>query len=343
MTLTARYIPGKENEAMSRPITIVTGQWGDIPLEKLARMMSEFGYEGLELGGSHFDITRGAQDRKYCDGILALLDRYNLKVWAISGHIVGQQVCDPNDCRSDAFAPPELAGKPQEKRKWAVATMKDAAGAARNLGIEIVTGFVGSSIWDLIYAWPPVSEEMIEHGFRYFAEMWNPIFDVFDECGVKFALEVHPTEIAFDAITTKRAMEAVGRREAFGINFDPSHLLWQMVNPAQFILEFPDRIYHVHMKDAAIQLTGRNSILGSHLSFGSAERGWDFRSLGHGDVNFEEIIRALNHINYRGPLSVEWEDCGMEREYGAKEAFEFVKKINFEPSQVAFDSAFGKS
>lgn len=220
--------------------------------------------------------------------------------------------------------------------------MKDAARAARNLGIEIVTGFVGSSIWHLIYGWPPVSEEMIEHGFRYFAEMWNPIFDVFDECGVKFALEVHPTEIAFDAITTKRAMEAVGRREAFGINFDPSHLQWQMVNPAQFILEFPDRIYHVHIKDAAIQLTGRNSILGSHLSFGSAERGWDFRSLGHGDVNFEEIIRALNHINYRGPLSVEWEDCGMEREYGAKEAIEFVKKINFEPSQVAFDSAFGK-
>ena len=160
--------------------------------------------------------------------------------------------------------------------------------------------------------------------------------------GAKFALEVHPTEIAFDVITTKRAMEAVGRREAFGINFDPSHLQWQMVNPAQFILELPDRIYHVHMKNVAIQLTGRNSILGSHLNFGSAERGWDFRSLGHGDVNFEEIIRALNHINYQGPLSVEWEDCGTECEHGAKEALEFVKKINFEPSQIAFDSAFDK-
>lgn len=327
---------------MSRPITIVTGQWGDIPLEKLAKMMSEFGYQGLELGGSHFDITRGAQDKKYCDGILALLDKYNLKVWAISGHIVGQQVCDPNDSRSDIFAPPELAGKPEEKRKWAVSTMKDAARAARNLGIEIVTGFVGSSIWHLIYSWPPVPEETIEQGFRYFAEMWNPIFDVFDECGVKFALEVHPTEIAFDAITTKRAMEAVENRDAFGINFDPSHLQWQMVDPAQFIYEFPDRIYHVHMKDTALQLTGRNSILGSHLNFGSAQRGWDFRSLGHGDVNFEEIIRALNHINYRGPLSVEWEDCGMEREHGAKEALEFVKKINFEPSRIAFDSGFEK-
>ncbi len=325
---------------MSRPITLVTGQWGDMPLEKLARMMSEFGYDGLELGGGHFDITRGAKDREYCDGILALLEKYHLQVWAISGHVVGQQVCDPNDCRCDAFAPPELAGQPEEKRKWAVATMKDAARAARNLGIEIVTGFVGSSIWHLLYSWPPVPESMIEAGFRYFAEMWNPILDVFDECGVRFALEVHPTEIAFDAITTRRAMDAVGNRAAFGINFDPSHLQWQMVDPARFIREFPDRIYHVHVKDVAVQLTGRNSILGSHLNFGSAERSWDFRSPGRGDVDFEAIIRALNHIRYQGPLSVEWEDSGMEREFGAKEALDFVKKLNFSPSTIAFDENF---
>jgi len=325
---------------MSRPITIVTGQWGDIPLEKLAPMMSGFGYDGLELGGGHFDITRGAKDRKYCDRIRALLDKHHLKVWAISGHVVGQQVCDPNDSRSDAFAPPELAGKPQEKRVWAVATMKDAARAARNLGVEIVTGFVGSSIWHLLYSWPPVPEQTIEEGFQYFARMWNPIFDVFDECGVKFALEVHPTEIAFDAITTKRAMEAVGNRKAFGINFDPSHLVWQMLDPAQFIREFPDRIYHVHLKDVAVRLTGRNSILGSHLAFGAAERAWDFRSPGHGDVDFEEIIRALNHIHYQGPLSVEWEDSGMEREFGAKEAIDFVRKLNFSPSTIAFDENF---
>ncbi|MEN6576568.1 MAG: sugar phosphate isomerase/epimerase [Phycisphaerales bacterium] len=325
---------------MSRPITIVTGQWGDVPLEKLARMMSEFGYEGLELGAGHFDVTRGAKDQKYCDAIRALLDKHRLTVWAISGHVVGQQVCDPNDCRSDAFALPELAGKPDEKRKWAVATMKDAARAAKNLGVQIVTGFVGSSIWHLIYSWPPVPEQMIEEGFRYFARMWNPILDVFDECGVRFALEVHPTEIAFDAITTKRAMDAVGNREAFGINLDPSHLQWQMVDPARFIQEFPNRIYHVHVKDVAVQLTGRNSILGSHLNFGSAERGWDFRSPGHGDVDFEAIIRALNQIHYQGPLSVEWEDSGMDREFGAREAFEFVRKLNFSPSSIAFDANF---
>jgi len=218
--------------------------------------------------------------------------------------------------------------------------MKDVDRAAKNLGVEIVTGFTHSSIWRLIYSWPSVPDPMIEEGFRYCAKMWNPILDVFDECGVRFALEVHPTEIAFDAVTTKRAMEAVGNREAFGINLDPSHLKWQMVDPARLIHEFPNRIYHVHIKDTAVPLTGRNSILDSHLNFGSPERGWDFRSPGHGDVDFEAIIRTLNHIYYQGPLLVEWEDSGMDREFGAKEAFEFVKRLNFLPSSSAFDTNF---
>ena len=89
-------------------------------------------------------------------------------------------------------------------------------------------------------------------------------------------------------------------------------------------------------------LNGRTGILGSHLNFGDPRRGWDFRSLGRGGVNFEEIIRTLNAIGYNGPLSVEWEDCGMDRDAGAKEACEFVKKLDFEPSRVAFDAAFEK-
>ena len=330
---------------MTRPITLVTGQWADLPLEELAEKASSWGYEGLELGcsGDHMDLNKAATDKEYCKKQLGILKKYNLQLFAISNHVVGQQVCDPNaDSRSDAFAPADCAGDPGKKRKWAVETVKNSARAAKNLGIEIVTGFTGSSIWHLLYSWPPVPDEMIDEGFEYFAKMWNPILDVFDECGVKFALEVHPTEIAFDIITAKRTAEAVGNREAFGFNFDPSHLQWQMVDPVCFLNEFSNRIYHVHMKDTGLQLNGRTGILASHLNFGQPERGWDFRSLGHGDVNFEEIIRTLNHIGYKGPLSVEWEDCGMEREHGAKEALGFVKKINFEPSEVAFDAAFDK-
>ncbi len=330
---------------MARPVTLFTGQWADLPLEELAKKAAGWGYDGLELAcwGDHMDVDKAATDEKYCEKQLGILKKNNLKVFAISHHLAGQLVCDPNDdSRSDGFAPASCAGDAEKKRKWAVETMKNTARAAKNLGLMVVNGFTGSSIWHMLYSFPPVTDAMIEDGFAYFAKMWNPILDVFDECGVKFALEVHPTEIAFDIITAKRALGAIGNRPAFGFNFDPSHLHWQMVDPVCFLKEFSDRIYHVHMKDAAVQLNGRSGILGSHLNFGQPGRGWDFRSLGHGGVNFEEIIRVLNQIGYNGPLSVEWEDSGMDREHGAKEACEFVKKADFKPPQVAFDAAFEK-
>ena len=328
---------------MARPVTMFTGQWADLPLEELAKKMAEIGYEGLELAcwGDHMDVDKAATDKDYCKKQLGILEKNDLSVYAISNHLAGQLVCDPNnDSRSDGFAPPECAGDAEKKRAWAVEAMKNTARAAQNLGLKVVNGFTGSPIWHMLYSFPPVSDEMIDDGFKYFAKMWNPILDVFDECGVKFALEVHPTEIAFDIYTARKALEAVDGREAFGFNFDPSHLHWQMIDPVQFIRTFPDRIYHVHMKDAALQLDGKSGILSSHLNFGKQDRGWDFRSLGHGGVDFEEIIRALNFINYDGPLSVEWEDCGMERFHGASESCDFVKQVDFSPSNVQFDAAF---
>ena len=330
---------------MGRPVTLFTGQWADLPLEVLAEKAAGFGYDGLELAcwGDHMDVFKAAEDPAYCEQQKAILEKHNLQLFAISNHLAGQLVCDlNNDGRSDVFAPPDLAGNAEGQRAWAIESMKNTARAAKNLGLKVANGFTGSSIWHLLYSFPPVSDEMIDAGFQDFADKWNPILDVFDECGVRFGLEVHPTEIAFDIVTAQRAIEAVGGREAFGFNFDPSHLHWQMVDPVRFLQEFNDRIYHVHMKDSARQLDGRSGILGSHLNFGHPGRGWDFRSLGHGGVDFEEIIRTLNHIGYTGPLSIEWEDSGMERERGATEACEFTKRVDFAPSNLAFDAAFGE-
>jgi len=328
---------------MARPVTLFTGQWADLPLTELAEKACSWGYDGLELAcwGDHFDPATGATDPTYCENQKRILEENKLHVYAVSHHLAGQLVCDlNNDARSDAFAPKDCAGDAERKRAWAVETMKQTAIAAKNMGLKVVNGFTGSSIWHLIYSFPPVSEKEIEDGFKYFSDMWNPILDVFDENGVKFALEVHPTEIAFDIITADRALEAIGRREAFGFNFDPSHLLWQGIDPVKFIRTFPDRIYHVHMKDAMVTLDGTSGILSSYLDFGQPGRGWDFRSLGRGEVDFEEIIRALNEIGYDGPLSVEWEDAAMDREAGAQESVNFVKEIDFSPSNRGFDDAF---
>ncbi len=331
---------------MARPITLCTGQWADLPLAELARKSSAIGYDGLELAcwGDHFEVQKALNEDDYCAKKLAVLEKNNMQVFAISAHLVGQAVLDNIDARHKAILPPYVwgNGNPAEVNARAAEELKDTARAAQKLGVSVVNGFTGSSIWQWIYSFPPVSQEMIDDGFKLLAERFNPILDVFAECGVKFALEVHPTEIAFDLYSTERALDALNYREEFGFNFDPSHLIWQGVDPAEFIRAFPDRIYHVHMKDAAVTLNGRSGILASHLNFGDPHRGWDFRSLGHGGVNFEEIIRALNAANYTGPLSVEWEDSGMDRDFGAKEAYEFVNKLNFEPSRVAFDAAFDK-
>ncbi|MEX2306404.1 MAG: sugar phosphate isomerase/epimerase [Pirellulales bacterium] len=332
---------------MSRPVTLFTGQWADLPLEDMCRKASDFGYQGLELAcwGDHFEVNKAAADSSYASAKRDLLDRYDLQCHAISSHLVGQAVCDRIDQRHRAILPPHVwgDGDPAGVNRRAAEDMKNAARAAQQLGVGIVNGFTGSSIWHLLYSFPPVPDSMIEEGYRQFAERWNPILDVFGECGVRFALEVHPTEIAFDIVTARRALDAIGNREEFGFNFDPSHLHWQGVDSVEFIRMFADRIYHVHVKDAIVALNGRSGILGSHLNFGDPRRGWDFRSPGRGGVNFEEIIRALNQIGYDGPLSVEWEDMGMDREHGAREACEFVRKLDFEPSGVAFDAAFAES
>jgi len=331
---------------MARPITLCTGQWADLPLETLAAKCQQWGFDGLELAcwGDHFEVDKALAQNDYCSKKRALLERYNMQVFAISNHLVGQAVLDRIDQRHKSILPGYVwgDGDPAGVNDRAAKAMMDAARAAQKLGVGVVNGFTGSSIWHLLYSFPPVPQAMIDEGFKLLAERFNPILDVFGECGVKFALEVHPTEIAFDLYTAERAVETLKGREEFGFNFDPSHLIWQGVDPVEFIRRFGDRIYHVHMKDAIVKLNGKSGILSSHLNFGDPRRGWDFRSVGRGGVNFEEIVRALNEVGYKGPLSVEWEDSGMDREHGAKEALETVRKLDFTPSKVAFDAAFDK-
>jgi sugar phosphate isomerase/epimerase len=332
---------------MSRPVTLFTGQWADLPLEVIAEKAASWGYDGLELAcwGDHFDVRRALEEPDYCTGRRALLEQHGLGVWAISNHLVGQAICDNIDDRHQVILPNRVwgDGNPEGVQRRAADEMKDTARAAARLGVPVVNGFTGSSIWPLLYSFPPVAPGMIEAGFADFSERWNPILDVFDGEGIRFALEVHPTEIAFDISSAERAIEAVGARAAFGFNYDPSHLGYQGVDYVRFISTFAERIYHVHMKDVWwADSPTRSGVFGGHLPFGHADRFWDFRSLGHGSIDFEEIVRALNRAGYDGPLSVEWEDSGMDREHGAEEACAFVNSVDFKPPTVAFDAAFSE-
>jgi sugar phosphate isomerase/epimerase len=329
---------------MARPVTLFTGQWADLPLAELAPKAKAFGYDGLELAcwGDHLDIEQAAADPGYCERQRDILKRAGLDCWAISAHLQGQLVLDRPDPRGAGFAPEQYRSDPEKVREWGTRQMMLAPQAAKNMGVSVVNGFTGSSIWHLIYPFPPQDDSLIEDGYKLFAERWNPIFDEFEKQGIRFGLEVHPTEIAFDYYTAERALDAVNRRPAFGFNLDPSHLYHQGVDAALFARGFPDRIYHTHVKDTFVRRDGKAGILGSYINFGDARRGWEFRSPGHGQIDFGELIRALNDIGYQGPLSVEWEDAGMDREAGAKDAAAFCRKIDFPASGRAFDAAFQK-
>lgn len=325
---------------MSRSITICSAQFGDIPLSELLPKLHSIGYEGIEIAcQSHLNVDAVVNDPGYRENIKKLFQDNHMFIGAISAHLMGQCVGDRPDPRLDNFAPGHLAGKPEEIRTWAITGMKTAAKAAQLLNVKVVTCFLGSPIWAWWYSFPQTTPEMVETGYQRIKELWTPIFDEYDRCGVRLALEVHPTEIAFDYYSTKKLLEVLDYRPTLGLNFDPSHLLWQGVDPAGFIRDFSDRIYHAHMKDVKINRDGRGGILGSHLEFGDTRRGWNFVSLGHGNVDFDSIIRELNACRYDGPLCVEWEDSGMDRMFGAQESYAFVKKINFHASEFAFDSA----
>ena len=330
---------------MKRPVTLFTGQWADLTLEEVCKKAAAFGYDGLELAcwGDHIEVEKA--DQAYCDAKLALLKKYNLKLFSISNHLVGQAVCDNPDVRHRGMLSDAIwgDGQPEGIRQRAAADVIKAGEVAKRLGLKVVNGFTGSSIWHLNYSFPAVSQEMIQAGYDDFAKRWIPILDAYQKMGVKFALEVHPTEIAFDIETARRALKAVDNHPAFGFNFDPSHFGYQGVDYAKFLYVFAERIFHVHMKDVTWnEHPGTSGVFGGHLEFGDSRRYWNFRSVGRGRINFESIIRALNDISYNGPLSVEWEDSGMDREMGAAESCVFVKKIDFSPSTLAFDAAFSK-
>ncbi|WP_026373742.1 sugar phosphate isomerase/epimerase family protein [Agrococcus lahaulensis] len=332
---------------MTRPFTLFTSQWADLPFEEVARLAGSWGFDGLEIAcwGDHLDASRW-DDADYVAGRREILERNGLGVWAISNHLHGQAVCDdPIDFRHEAIVRPRVwgDGDPEGVRQRAAAELMDTARMARALGVQTVVGFTGSSIWQYVAQFPPVPDTVFERGYEDFAERWHPILDVFEECGVRFAHEVHPSEIAYDHWSTVRALEAIGHRASFGLNWDPSHMLWQGIDPVSFLSDFADRIYHVDCKDTRMRMgDGRNGILSSHLPWGHPRRGWDFVSAGRGDVPWGDAFRTLTAIGYDGPISIEWEDAGMDRLQGAPEALASLRRFDLDPSAARFDAAFGQ-
>jgi sugar phosphate isomerase/epimerase len=320
---------------MTRPVILCSGPWSDLPLEELAPKASEWGYQGLELAcwGDHFEVQPALSEDAYCRKKTDLLGRYDLTLALLSNQRVGQAVSDPIGERHQANLPDYVwgDGDPDGVRERAVEEMVATIQAAQKLGLGVVTGLAGSPVWSEISGFPWPDGERLAQGLETFARQWQPIFDACRDAGVRFALEVQPGQIAFDIYSAEMILEAVEGREEFGFTLDPGALHWQGVDPVEFVHRFGDRIVHVHMRDVALTLNGRTGLFCAQLPSRDQRRGWAYRSPGHGGVDWENVIRALNDVGYDGPLAVDWHDGGMNREYGAEDACKFVKRLDFEP------------
>ena len=322
---------------MPRPVLLFSGPWADLPLETLASKAAAWGYHGFELccWGDHLEVQRGVSDESYGPARLDLLSRFDLQVPVIANHKVGQAVGDIIDERHQGLVPDYVwgDGHPGGVRQRAIEEMAATFRLAERIGAGVVSGFTGSPVWSYVAGYPAPKPGVIAEALKQFAAAWNPILDTARDCGVRFACEVHPGQLAFDLYSGEIVLDALDGREEFGFTFDPSHLHWQGVEPVEFLRRFADRIYHVHVKDAQLTLNGRAGILGGYWPSGDPRSGWQYRSPGHGGVDWPNIIRALNEIGYDGPLSVDWHDPGMDREFGAADACRFVKAIDIDPPE----------
>ena len=317
---------------------------GDQPpfnsLPAIARWAASHGYVGVQIPTTApqlFDLERAAESDAYCDEVKGVLAQHGLQVSELSTHLQGQLVAvhPAYDAPMDAFAPPQLRGKPAARTEWAVQQLKLAAKASRRLGLKAHATFSGALAWPYLYPWPQRPPGLIETAFAELGRRWKPVLDAFDAAGVDVCYEVHPGEDLCDGASYERFLDVVQQHPRACLLYDPSHFVLQQLDYLQYIDLYHARIKAFHVKDAEFRPTGRQGVYGGFAPW--VERAGRFRSLGDGQVDFRAIFSKLTQYGYRGWAVLEWECCLKHPEQGAAEGAPFIREHLIRVADRAFD------
>jgi len=202
---------------MPRSVILFSGPWADVPLEALAAKAAAWGYQGFELccWGDHLEVQHGLADDCYAPARIELLARHDLHVPVIANHKVGQAVSDAIDKRHQSLLPDYVwgDGDPAGVQERAAEEMTATFRLAERLGATVVSGFTGSPVWNYVAGYPAPKPDIIADALKQFAKQWNPILDAARECGVRFACEVHPGQLAFDLYSAEVVLDALGGKD----------------------------------------------------------------------------------------------------------------------------------
>lgn len=275
-------------------VGVLTAPFGDEPLENVVAFAGEYGFGGLEVvagpGSKHIDVANFTQAD--ADRVSGLLERRALKISSLAAYT--------NNTDADP-----------ERRRRNNETVRKAIDVAEMLGVDIVCTIAGQPI-------PGKNKmQMIEEECT---KVFPPLLEYAASKGIKIALENwYATNIQHFG-HWDRLFEVVPNKN-FGLNYDPSHLMWQEIDYIAGVERYADRIFHTHAKDTEIKERLRAWV-------GNQDGGgwWRYVIPGLGQVRWGEYLSALKCNGYNGVLSVEHEDGAVGREEGFLMAKKYLEQ-----------------
>ena len=307
-------------------LSVMSPALGSMSLEEMIKYLSEKGVDSIQLGGGGYPGTAHMNAREYAENpekienLKALLAKYNMKLSAIACH--GNPV-HPNKETAKSY------------HDDFVASMKVAVA----LGVDTIIGFSGcpgdcetSKLPNWVTcAWPNDYLEILDWQWNeVLIPYWKETVALAKEIGIKkIALEMHPGFCVYNPTTLMKLRNAVG--DIIGANFDPSHLLWQGVEPCEAIKYLGEAIYHFHAKDTKLDKAkiAVKGVLDTDSYADIRSRSWLFRTVGYGSSTelWKSMISTLKEVGYDGVISIEHEDALMSPKEGLEKAIEFMKNI----------------